>query len=90
MAEYIEREALVADIDNAVDNAGMGRVIGQTLKRYIKRQPTGDVVEVVRCKDCRHSRVFRKTDRWVDCPYYDESVVSFDHFCSYGERKGGE
>ena len=46
MAEYIDREALIADIDAALDNAGMGYVIGQTLKRYVKRQPAADVVEV--------------------------------------------
>lgn len=48
MAEYIEREALIADIDAAMDNAGMGRVVGQTLKRYVKRQPVADVAPVVR------------------------------------------
>ena len=52
MAEYIEREALLADIDAAMNNAGMGYVVGQTLKRYIKRQTAADVVEVVRCKNC--------------------------------------
>lgn len=48
MASYIEREALLADIDAAMEKAGMGYVIGQTMKRYIKRQPAADVVEVVR------------------------------------------
>ena len=50
MAEYIEREALIADIDAAMDNAGMGRVVGQTLKRYVKRYPVADVALVVRAK----------------------------------------
>ena len=43
MAEYIEREALLADIDAAMENAGMGYVVGQTLKRYVKRVPSADV-----------------------------------------------
>ena len=47
MAEYIEREALLAEIDAAMDNNGMGYVVGQTLKRYIKRQPAADVAPVV-------------------------------------------
>ena len=54
MAEYIEREALIADVDAAVDNSGMGYVVGQTIKRYVKRLPAADVVKVVRCKDCIH------------------------------------
>ena len=53
MAEYIEREALLADIDAAMENAGMGYVVGQTLKRYVKRVPAADVAPV------RHAR-------WVD------------------------
>ena len=46
MAEYIEREALLADIDAAMENAGMGYVVGQTLKRYVKRVPAADVAPV--------------------------------------------
>lgn len=47
MAEYIERDALLADISNAVDHGGMGRVVGQTLMRYAKRIPAADVAPVV-------------------------------------------
>ena len=47
MAEYIEREALLADIDAAMENEGMGYVVGQTLKRYVKRVPAADVAQVV-------------------------------------------
>ena len=53
MAEYIKREALLADIDAAMENAGMGYVVGQTLKRYVKRVPAADVAPV------QHAR-------WVD------------------------
>lgn len=54
MAEYIEREALIEDIDAAMDCAGMGYVVGQTMKRYIKRQPAADVAPV------RHGRWYDK------------------------------
>ena len=47
MAEYIERKALIGDLTAAMDHRGMGQVIGQTLIRYVKRQPTADVVPVV-------------------------------------------
>ena len=47
MAEYIEREALLADIDEAMENEGMGYVVGQTLKRYVKRASAADVAPVV-------------------------------------------
>lgn len=29
--------------------------------------PTIDAVEVVRCKDCIHSRVYGKTTQWLAC-----------------------
>lgn len=46
MAEYIEREALIGDLTAAMDHRGMGQVIGQTLIRYVKRQPAADVAPV--------------------------------------------
>ena len=61
MAEYIEREALLADIDAAMENAGMGYVVGQTLKRYVKRVPAADVAPV------RHGH----------CPYCDAKTNDF-------------
>ena len=47
MAEYIEREALIGDLTAAMDNRGMGQVIGKTLIRYVKREPAADVAPVV-------------------------------------------
>ena len=50
MAEYIGREELISDIDAAMENAGLGYVVAQTLKRYVKRVPAADVAPV------RHAR----------------------------------
>lgn len=50
MAEYIKREALLDDISAAVKHRGMGQIIGQTLMRYVKRQPASDVAPVVHGK----------------------------------------
>lgn len=47
MAEYIEREALIEDLDAATKNEGMGLLISKTLQRYIKRAPAADVAPVV-------------------------------------------
>ena len=47
MAEYMEREALLDDLDAAMKKSGMGYVVGQTMKRYIKRVPAADVTPVV-------------------------------------------
>ena len=43
MAEYIERSALLDDIKAEIENRGMGVVVGQTLRRFVSRQPDADV-----------------------------------------------
>lgn len=47
MAEYIEREALLVKLREAVSHKGMGAAIAGVLIRYIESIPTADVVEVV-------------------------------------------
>ena len=46
MAEYIDREALLEDIQAAVENEGMGGMVAGALKRYITRVPAADVSPV--------------------------------------------
>lgn len=47
----------------------------------LKTQPTADVVEVVRCKDCKHF-----VDEGMYCS--NNIITMFDHFyCYYGERR---
>ena len=89
MAEYIEREALLEDIQAAVENGGMGGMVAGALKRYVTRVPAADVAPVVRCRDCKHA--------WIHpCGYVYchrdgrnayEMTFNLDSVCSYGERK---
>ena len=75
--EYGERDAYASGYDDSIDT--------------IQNFPTADVVEVVRCKDCRH-RNTSKCKMWYHCVI----CGSYHHwerdeyYCSYGERKGGE
>ena len=66
MTEYIERDALLDDISAAVKHRGMGEIIGQTLMRYVKRQPAADVAPVV------HGRWIHS--RYEDCSEQFELV----------------
>ena len=58
--------------------------------------PTADVVEVVRCKDCKYSSKEKRYDtdeEYLACGewcYYDSVETEPDGFCSYGERKEGD
>lgn len=51
-----------------------------------------DVVEVVRCRDCKHRHVPHRCALWYgtlgDNEYFCERGADF--FCSYGERKDGD
>lgn len=55
-------------------------------------KPTAGVVEVVRCKDCKHCYHRTINPERYECEYYgcsDEIVdyVQPTHYCSYGERR---
>ncbi len=93
MAEYIEREALInagekitlEDITPNWDRPLVKPALikqGQTLLKLIKKQPTADVVKVVRCKDCAVPH-----NKWTGCPKLNGLIPPPNHFCSYGERK---
>lgn len=65
MSEYIEREALIAEIDEEIGyrttmyTEEQNDYIEKGLKiarKDIKRFPAVDVVEVVRCKDCAFAK----------------------------------
>lgn len=62
MAEYIEREALIEDLDAAAKHGGMGAIIAQTLRRYVKRVPATDVAPVVHGRWERYSTTLRGQD----------------------------
>lgn len=63
-----------------------------TFRDWIKEMPTADVVEVVRCKDCKHYKRnipcvgghYNGCDEWID---EGNPITVYDNdFCSYGER----
>ena len=47
------------------------------------KMPAADVVEVVRCKDCKH---FEQ----AECPWDELFLINVNGYCSRGERKEGE
>lgn len=57
----------------------------------LSNMPADDVVEVIRCKDCRHHEKFCFDDSKLLCWGHDtDIVVSPTDYCSYGERKEQE
>lgn len=88
MAEYIEQDVFIADLNREIDDE-------EALYDAIERSDEADVVKVVRCKDCKwyqegkllapNKFCFRlkhpKEDRKIGYNYAP------DDFCSYGERR---
>ena len=85
--EYIEREKVLKD-------GRWGSMIlfndTERAKEIILCQPAADVVEVVRCKDCKHRRDdedFVRGHYCVKRPSNGGYFCEDDDFCSYGERR---
>lgn len=101
MAEYIEREALIAHIkDLPTWWADAGGVYGRSMKypegmfdcedviSSIENAPAADVAPVVRCKDCLYTRTVygRLVCKYGTC---SGCILREDFFCANGTRKDG-
>lgn len=82
MAEYIEREALIENFKSC----GASKELTEAIIYRINSRPTADVVEVVRCKDCRHLSDSGGS-YWCKETGFEMKSYELEHFCSYGERK---
>ena len=79
MVEYVERDKVLREIDHSLN-------LSEAYSK-IAEMPAADVVEVVRCKDCKHENVHHAiSDKCTWCDYWGIDP-DFDDFCSYGERK---
>lgn len=105
MTEYIEREALIDEIEGTtwyhiscqkilVEGAACeadALYKATDIYNVIKSAPTADVVEVVRCKDCRcfvpiilNGKVQERGYCTLGCDWVNRKETDF---CNYGERK---
>lgn len=87
MSEYIERKAVINKVNEIpahFDNGDIRYGIELAIQT-IKDTPTADVVEVVRCKDCRYyvAEYCTRDIKSRTNMFY----MRADDFCSYGERK---
>ena len=85
----IDADAFLKDILTA----GIGKTIIEysesDIGYMIRKRPTVDAVEVVRCMDCIHC-----DPENYHCDHYMGTAAPLrrkpDDFCSYGERKDGD
>lgn len=94
MKEYIEREAVIEAIKNhkckskvVYSIAEVAYCVGQEIGEAIRSVPAANVVEVVRCKDCKHAiivdDVFPEDE--VACSLLSQDVAC-NNYCMYGEK----
>lgn len=93
--EYIERSEMESILHNRYDKLeGFGpdfyagyMMAFHTIEDDVP--PAADVVEVVRCRECKHSYRIDGAKEEYDCAKISAFAKFFpgDHFCSYGERK---
>lgn len=89
MSDYISKAQAVAQTIaeiEALDIIEVCKALEQKIKNDYISQPSADVVEVVRCKDCIHNdQCKHRVVMWVEDPIntWHKDI----DFCSYGERK---
>lgn len=88
MPEYIDRERLIRQFESNGGYTVYGKSTVKAIVSRINAQPAVDVVEVVRCKDCKY---FGKDLGYGkhDCKKYEMPYCLENDYCSYGERKNG-
>lgn len=81
MARYISIDDAIKIVTKAMEFGDYNKLIAVSNALY--EAPAADVVEVVRCKDCKYFRLgfdVCRHDLALNC-------CNRDDFCSYGERK---
>ena len=62
-------------------------VLMEDVLQELASHPTVDAVEVVRCRDCKHTSTLQGD---IICKHWTEDICVFvkeEDFCSYGERR---
>lgn len=92
MADLIERHLLMKDMYHRAfetDNDTMWQsgcwVRYRAIEEVIKKQPSTDAVDVVRCKDCINYT--RGKDEWGSCFENPMKLWRETDYCSWAERR---
>lgn len=85
MAKYINVEKVLNTLPDDLQYKA-------SVKRVLIQAPTEDVVEVVRCKDCKYWQDNNNGYPHEECRWYKGETPDADDFCSYGtpKERGGE
>ena len=93
--EYISRETAIKSTWMILVGMGYPKSengsLGRTVESVFKSAPAADVVEVVRCGECKHyrswGRVYERKDYTGLCTEWSNMSVHKTEFCSRSIRK---
>ena len=92
--ELVKRLRNIANSDGNIKSNYIGLTMLQAadaieeLSMKLHGDEAADVVEVVRCRDCKHLYVRSGALGVYECELYG-GYPSGEYFCAYGERKDG-
>ena len=86
MAEYIDRTEIFKGCSFIIPERADAVLTVQKLLEHINSIPAADVVEVVRCKDCKYGTQSEASEKYWDCENYGCSQHE-DYYCADGERR---
>lgn len=93
MNDYIKRSNAIREAIEAADEWDGGYVTSreELIAAYLNDIPAADVVEVVRCGDCRYRMLCYENDageKYGKCSLHSiEEDIRDDWFCADGERR---
>lgn len=82
----IEEKRFFIYFEDAFNQQFVVNTIYSDLADFLNSQPTADVVEVVRCKDCLNAHLI---NNYPYCELWN-FVMARDNYCSFGKRKENE
>lgn len=93
MSRYIDADKLVAwcNETSQTQSTVAGKAYVDAFLTAVLSCPTADVVEVVRCRDCKYYKPQTRSITWNNTTKYccrgANVKVNEDDYCSYGERR---
>lgn len=88
--EYIKRNSVMDRIAFCImedPETKIERVTGVVRTKDILAIPAADVVEVVRCEECRFSETCSRTIELIPRQVQNGQLRAVVHYCEYGERR---
>lgn len=93
MSRYIDADALYKVVTERYSDITAGsypyNYVAFDMANLVKKAPTADVVEVVRCKDCKYWQDNNGGYPHEECRWGKEETPDADDYCSFGERREG-